>query len=100
VDQGAAKVQATGEALDRIREQTLSLREMLADIGHATQEQARTGREAEEQVEQVEQGATEAARNASASVELSATVVEIKRAVEDLERIAGELVGSVAHFKL
>jgi methyl-accepting chemotaxis protein len=48
----------------------------------------------------VEQGAAEAARNASASVELSATVVEIKRAVEDLERIAGELVGSVAHFKL
>ena len=97
VDQGAAKVQATAEALDRIREQTLSLREMLAAIGHATQEQARTGKEAEEQVEQ---GAAEAARNASASVELSATVVEIKRAVEDLERIAGELVGSVAHFKL
>jgi methyl-accepting chemotaxis protein len=96
VDQGTSKVQATAEALGRIREETLSLRAMLADINQATQEQARTGHEAEQQVEQ---GAAEAARNASASQQLSATVVEIKRAVEELERIAVTLVEAVGHFK-
>jgi len=97
VDQGSAKVQATTEALGRIREQTLSLREMLSDISHATQEQARTGHEAERQVEQ---GAAEAAKNASASMELSATAAEIKMAVEGLVRIAGTLVEVAGHFKV
>jgi len=97
VDQGSAKVQATTEALGRIREQTLSLREMLSDISHATQEQARTGHEAERQVEQ---GAIEAAKNASASMELSATAGEIKLAVEGLGRITGTLVEAAGHFKV
>jgi methyl-accepting chemotaxis protein len=97
VDQGASKVQATAEALAHIREQTLSLREMLASIGAATQEQARTGHEAEEQVEH---GAMEAARNAAASMELSATVAEIKQAVGGLEAIAGMLVKAVGQFQV
>jgi methyl-accepting chemotaxis protein len=97
VEQGNAKVQATTEALGRIREQTLALREMLSGIGNATQEQARTGHEAELQVAQ---GAAEAAKNASASMQLSATAAEIKLAVSGLERIAGALVEAAGHFKV
>jgi methyl-accepting chemotaxis protein len=97
VEQGASKAQVTSEALRRIREQTLALREMLAAITHATQEQARTGHEA---ADQVEQNASEAARNASASTELSATAQEFERAVEQLEEIAGNLVLEVDRFKI
>jgi methyl-accepting chemotaxis protein len=97
VDQGTSKVQATAEALGRIREQTLSLREMLAAIGHATQAQARTGQDA---AAQVDQGAAEAARNASASTELSATAVEIEMEVHSLEKITNALVESVGRFKI
>ena len=97
VDQGASKVQATAEALRRIREQTLALREMLASINHATQEQSRTGQEA---AEQVEHSAAEAALNASASTQLSATAQDFEQAVENLEQIAGNLVRAVDRFKI
>jgi|GEM_PF-3031728 hypothetical protein len=70
---------------------------MLSGIGNATQEQARTGHEAELQVAQ---GAAEAAKNASASMQLSATAAEIKLAVSGLERIAGALVEAAGHFKV
>ena len=96
VDQGTSKVQATAQALDAIRQQTLSLREMLAVISHATQEQARTGHEA---ADQVDQSAAEAARNAHASTVLSATAAEIERSVQSLERITETLVEDVGHFK-
>ena len=97
VDQGTSKVQATAEALGRIRAETLALREMLSAIGHATQEQARTGQEA---AEQVDQGAIEAAKNASASTELSATAGEIEMAVHNLERITKALIEAVGRFKI
>ena len=97
VDQGTSKVQATSDALRHIREQTLALREMLAAIRHATQEQARTGHEA---AEQVEQSAVEAARNASASTQMSASTREIGSAVEHLEEIAGTLVEAVGRFRI
>jgi len=97
VSHGTSKVQATSDALRHIREQTLALREMLAAISHATQEQARTGHEA---AKQVEQSASEAARNASASAEMSATSLEIERAVEHLEAIAVTLVNAVDKFRI
>jgi methyl-accepting chemotaxis protein len=70
---------------------------MLAAIRHATQEQARTGHEA---AEQVEQSAVEAARNASASTQMSASTREIGSAVEHLEEIAGTLVEAVGRFRI
>jgi methyl-accepting chemotaxis protein len=97
VDHGVAKVEATAQALDRIREQTRSLREMLAAIGQATQEQARTGQEA---ANQVEHSASEAARNASASMELSATAREIEAAVKGLEQITLTLTKAVGQFRI
>ena len=97
VEQGSTKVLATAEALGRIREQMVCLREMLVAISHATEKQARTGQEA---ADQVEQEAAEAARNASASTQLSATVAEITRAVENLERISVTLVESVEKFRI
>ena len=97
VNQGTAKVEATAQALTRIREQTLALREMLAAIGRATQEQALTGQEASEQVGR---SASEAGRNASASIQLSATATEIEAAVTGLEQIAGTLTKAVGRFKI
>jgi methyl-accepting chemotaxis protein len=97
VDEGAAKVQATSGALDRIRAQTLALREMLGTISRTTREQALTGREA---AEQVERGAGEATRNASASMKLSATAGEIESAVAGLEKIAATLVAAVGRFRV
>jgi len=97
VDEGTAKVQATSDALRTIRTQILALREMLAVINHATQEQTRTGREA---AEQIEQSAAEAARNASASTQMSAITLEIQGAVKHLEGIAGELVQAVDRFQV
>ena len=78
-------------------EQTTALREMLAVISQATQEQTRTGREA---AEQIEQSAAEAARNASASTQMSATTLEIKGAVKHLDEIAEALVHAVDRFKI
>ena len=49
---------------------------------------------------QVDQGAAEAARNASASTELTATSTEIERSVNNLERIAGDLARAVEHFQV
>jgi len=60
------------------------------------QEQARTGREA---AQQVEHSAAEAMRNASASTELSATAREIEAAVKGLEQIAVMLQKAVGRFK-
>jgi methyl-accepting chemotaxis protein len=97
VDHGALKVKATSDVLARIREHTLALREMLATINQAAQEQARTGQEA---AVQIEQSASEAARNASASTELSATSKEFEGAVQHLEKIAGTLVHAVDRFKI
>jgi methyl-accepting chemotaxis protein len=96
VDAGASRVQATAEALDRIREQTLTLSRMLAAINDATREQTRTGQEA---AEQVEKGAAEASRNASASMALSATASGIEHAVASLEGIAESLVKAVGLFR-
>lgn len=97
VEQGTSKLQATTEALGRIRRDTLSLREMLVAINQATQEQAKTGHEA---AKQVEQGAAEAFRNASASTQLSITVGDMEKDVRDLERIAKTLVETVGYFKI
>jgi methyl-accepting chemotaxis protein len=97
VDLGASKVEATSQALATIRMQTIALREMLATINHATQEQARTGNEA---AEKVEQSAAEATHNASASTRLSATAAEIQQAVKHLEGIAATLVHAVDRFKI
>jgi methyl-accepting chemotaxis protein len=97
VDLGASKVQATSEALGAIREQTLALREMLATIRLATQEQTRTGNES---AEQVEQGAGEAARNAEASTRMSAAASEIREAVQHLEGIAASLIRAVDRFRI
>jgi methyl-accepting chemotaxis protein len=97
VDEGTSRVEAAAEALARIRQQTLSLREMLEIISIADQEQERIGRE---QSEQVAQEAVEAARNAVASTALAGTVAEIHRTVESLEQIAGTLVEAAGRFVL
>jgi methyl-accepting chemotaxis protein len=97
VDQGTSKVQATSEALCRIRTLTITLREMLGTIALTTEQQARTGNEA---AAQVEQSALEAAKNASASTELSATAIEIERAVEHLKKVAVSLVDAADRFKV
>ena len=89
--------QATSDILLRIREQSLALRELLATINLATQEQARTGQDA---AEQVEQSSSVAIRNASASNELAATAQEIGLAVGHLEEIAVTLVHAVDRFKV
>ncbi len=97
VDQGAAKVQAATESLDHIRQHTLDLREMLASIGLATQEQAQTGSEA---AQQVEQNALEGVKNASISMTLMETVAHIEHAVSELEQTAGGMAESVGRLKI
>jgi methyl-accepting chemotaxis protein len=97
VDEGTTKVQATAEALDRIREQTHALREMLAAISQMAQEQERTDHDASGQVEQ---GASEAVRNAQASQDLSATATEMETAVQGLGRVARTLVEAVGRFRI
>ena len=65
---------------------------MMIGITDATREQARTSDEA---AAQVEASNMEAMRNASASMELSATAIEIQRTTERLHQMASILSGLI-----
>lgn len=95
IKRGSTTVDATVSALSAIRESIQQLSDMTAQIGTATEEQARTSSEV---TSQVEGSAGQAVTNAAAIHSLTATMEElartsgeVARAAEDLSAIAGRL---------
>ena len=84
------------EALARIRDHIGHLSTLSDSVGHAANEQSLAS---EEVAQQVEMGTTEAAQNASAAMELSATVEEIARAAGALEQTSTGLLALSARFR-
>lgn len=97
VQVGETTVQTTSATLREIREQATELQQMMMGITDATREQSHTSDEA---AAQVETSNMEAIRNASASMELSATAMEIQRTTERLHQMASALSGAIARFKV
>jgi methyl-accepting chemotaxis protein/ligand-binding sensor domain-containing protein len=95
VREGATTVDTTVNSLSSIRNQIRSLSAMTKLIGQAADEQSRTSAEV---AQQVEMGASESIRNASAIQsltntmdELAQTSHEVAKAAEDLSHIANRL---------
>ncbi len=93
---GKSTVQEAVQALAEIREHIGQVTSMALEISSSTEEQAHASAEV---TQQVELGAQKAMENASASVELSATVENNAQTSDQLARTADGLAALVARFK-
>jgi len=93
---GKSTVQEAVQALAEIREHIGQVTSMALEISSSTEEQAHASAEV---TQQVELGAQKAIENASASVELSATVENNAQTSDQLARTAEGLAALVARFK-
>ncbi|MBK8791773.1 MAG: methyl-accepting chemotaxis protein [Holophaga sp.] len=96
VAQGKTTVQDAVQALSEIREHIGQVTSMALEISSSTEEQAHASSEV---AQQVELGAQKAVENASASVQLSATVEANAKTSDQLARTANGLAELVARFK-
>jgi len=96
VAQGKTTVQDAVRALAEIREHIGQVTSMALEISSSTEEQAHASSEV---AQQVELGAQKAVENASASVQLSATVEANAKTSDQLARTANGLAELVARFK-
>ena len=96
VAQGKTTVQDAVQALSEIREHIGQVTSMALEISSSTEEQTHASAEV---AQQVEIGAQKAVENASASVQLSATVENNAKTSDQLARTANGLAELVARFK-
>ena len=96
VSQGRITVQEAVDSLARIRDNIGQVTAMSLEISAATEEQSKASHEVSQQVDL---GAQKAVENASASVELSATVDQNALVSSQLARTAQGLSALVAQFK-
>jgi len=95
--EGTLTVEATAATLAGLRGHILQLASALQEIGSATEEQAHTSGEVEEQVQMTSMASE---RSAAASTELSHTVDEVNQTADYLARIADELAGTLSRFQI
>lgn len=93
---GKSTVQEAVQALSEIREHIGQVTSMALEITSSTEEQAHASAEV---AQQVELGAQKAIENASASVQLSATVENNANTSDELARTASGLAELVARFR-
>jgi len=94
---GRATVQEAVDALQKIRACIGALQSLTLEIASATEEQAQTGTEVSQQVEQ---SAQEAVKNSAATLELSATVDATSKTTGDQAGIAAGLLDLLNQFKV
>jgi methyl-accepting chemotaxis protein len=96
VEEGNAAVLGTRDQLEQIQQAIAAMAAMMAEIGNATGEQARTSGDMSKRVEEV---SSEIGQNAAAAQQMSATVQEISRTAGDLAGLAAALAASMQRFK-
>ena len=97
VTQGSARVGATVQALQTIRQNMNGFAQLARHIAQATVEQKTTGGEA---AKQVEHGVQEATQTASAATELAATTEQISRTASNLAEVARSLSNQIVTFQV
>ena len=97
VDFGAKAAETTVQTINALRKNTLGVSDLVARIGSASEEQARTGVTV---TRQLAEASSEVAHNANGSQELAVTVTEVARTAEQMVAIAEGLAQTVRGFKL
>lgn len=97
VDRGAEMVNATVMALGTIETNIGGLAAMILEVGAAADEQARTSSEV---AQQVGENLVRVAHNATATEQLSRTVIEISHTAAELARVAENQNHLVGQFKV
>ncbi|MDR3673426.1 MAG: methyl-accepting chemotaxis protein [Holophaga sp.] len=97
VQAGTQSYQASGQALNNIAAEIRAISSMVIEIGVAAEEQARTGNEV---TQRVEEGAAGASRIATATHELATVVEEVARTAHELAQVADSLSTASARFRL
>jgi methyl-accepting chemotaxis protein len=96
VMEGSTTVAQTVASLQQIQEEILGLKDMIGEIGTASDEQARTGQEVSRDIEASVRAATE---NAAAVHQLAASVVEVERTSVDLAGLAEGLAQETRKYR-
>jgi methyl-accepting chemotaxis protein len=94
---GVSSVQTTSGLMGRIHEAIGKVSSLVREIGSATTEQFGT---AGEIAKRMEESAQEVSQNATATQELSATVLQISRTARELAMVSETMATSVAKFQV